>query len=171
MRLQKNTSLALYSVLEFVRTPERQIAAAEIADKYGISAHHLAKVLAELARSGILASVRGAGGGYRFTGNAKRLTLMDIIQRFEDFGDAASMRRAINGATPVEGALSVVLSEIDENAKATLRSITLATMMRLIDRQQGHVAPTVVATGAATATTPVARALAVKPRRRASPAT
>ena len=25
----------------------------------------------------------GAGGGYRFAGNAKRLTLMDIIQVFE----------------------------------------------------------------------------------------
>ena len=78
MRLQKNTSLALYSVLEFARTPERHIAAAEIAEKYNISAHHLAKVLAELARSGILDSVRGAGGGYRFTGNAKRLTLSGV---------------------------------------------------------------------------------------------
>ena len=71
MKLQKNTSLALYSVLEFARDPERHIAAAEIAEKYDISAHHLAKVLAELARSGILASVRGAGGGYRFTGKLR----------------------------------------------------------------------------------------------------
>ncbi len=140
MRLQKNTSLALYSVLEFVRTPERHIAAAEIAAKYRVSAHHLAKVLAELARSGILASVRGAGGGYRFTGNAKRLTLMDIIQRFEEFGDAMPSL-ASEAATPVETALGAVLSEIDANAKATFRSITLATMMRLIDRQDGDVAP------------------------------
>jgi Rrf2 family protein len=139
MRLQKNTSLALYSVLEFARTPERHIAAAEIAEKYDISAHHLAKVLAELARSGILASVRGAGGGYRFTGNAKRLTLMDIIQMFEEFDDAAPPQ-AGEGATPVEIALGSVLSEIDANAKATFRSITLATMMRLVERQDSAVA-------------------------------
>ncbi len=139
MRLQKNTSLALYSVLEFARTPERHIAAAEIAEKYDISAHHLAKVLAELARSGILASVRGAGGGYRFTGNAKRLTLMDIIQMFEEFDDAVPSQ-AGDGATPVEVALGAVLSEIDANAKATFRSITLATMMRLVDRQDVGVA-------------------------------
>ncbi|HRH86732.1 MAG TPA: Rrf2 family transcriptional regulator [Rubrivivax sp.] len=131
MRLQKNSSLALYSVLEFARAPERHIAAAEIADKYGVSAHHLAKVLAELARSGILASVRGAGGGYRFIGNAKRLTLMDIIQRFEDLGNGS----ANAAATPVEAGLNLVLSEIDQNAKATFKSITLATMLRLIDRQ------------------------------------
>ncbi len=142
MKLQKNTSLALRSVLEFAGAPDRPIAAAEIADKYGVSAHHLAKVLAELARSGILASVRGAGGGYRFTGNAKRLTLMDIIQMFEDFADPTPPPRgADDTATAVDKALGAVLSEIDENTKATFKSITLATMMRLIERQQaaqGH---------------------------------
>ena len=91
-------------------------------------------MLAELARSGILSSVRGAGGGYRFTGNAKRLTLMDIVQMFEDYGNGDGSAPA--QTTPVEAGLSLVLSEIDENARATFRSITLATMLRLIERQQ-----------------------------------
>ena len=141
MKLQKNTSLALCSVLEFAGAPNRPIAAAEIADKYGASAHHLAKVLAELARSGILTSVRGAGGGYRFTGNAKRLTLMDVIQMFEDFADPTAERGTAKNATPVDRALGAVLAEIDENTKATFKSITLATMMRLIERQQAAAAP------------------------------
>jgi len=136
MRLQKNTSLALYSVLEFASDPDSHISAARIADKYGVSSHHLAKVLAELARAGIVESVRGAGGGYRFTGNARRLTLMDIIQMFEEFAPAAAERGAAHGLTPVDRALGAVLSEIDDNAKATFRSITLATMLRLIERQQ-----------------------------------
>ena len=84
MKLQINTTLALYSVLEFAAAPERHIPAAEIAEKYGVSPHHLAKVLAELARAGIVESVRGVGGGYRFTANVRRLTLMDVIQLFED---------------------------------------------------------------------------------------
>ena len=82
MKLQKNTSLALYSVLECAADPARYVAAAEIADKYGVSAHHLAKVMAHLARAGIVESVRGAGGGYRFIANPRRLTLLDVIQRF-----------------------------------------------------------------------------------------
>jgi len=135
MRLQKNTSLALYSVLEFARDPERHISAAEIAEKHGVSPHHLAKVLAELARAGIVDSVRGAGGGYRFVGNVRRLTLMDIIQMFEDIAPSANG----NGAeTPVERALGQVLTEIDANAKATFSSITLATMLRLIGKQEGR---------------------------------
>jgi Rrf2 family protein len=80
MKLQTNTALALYSVLEFAADPGRHVAAAEIADKYGVSPHHLAKVLALLVHAGIVESVRGVGGGYRFVANARRLTLMDVIR-------------------------------------------------------------------------------------------
>ncbi|MBN9461746.1 MAG: Rrf2 family transcriptional regulator [Burkholderiales bacterium] len=136
MRLQKNTSLALYSVIEFAADPERHIPAAEIAAKYDVSPHHLAKVLSELARSGFVESVRGVGGGYRFAGNARRITLMDVIQLFEDFSTPPAERREPSELTPVGMGLGAVLYEIDEIAKATLGSITLATMLRLIERQR-----------------------------------
>lgn len=140
MKLQKNTFLALYSVLEFAADPTRHISAAEIADKYGVSPHHLAKVLAGLARAGIVESVRGVGGGYRFVGNARRLNLMDVIQTFEDPGLPNGGRHEPGDLTPVGRALGVILSEIDANAKATFSSITLGTMLRLIERQQSTVA-------------------------------
>jgi Rrf2 family protein len=136
MKLQKNTRLALYSVLEFAADPTRHISAAEIADKYEVSPHHLAKVLSELARAGLVESVRGVGGGYRFAGNARRLTLMDVIEMFEEFAAPDGDRREPGERTPVGRALGAVLSEIDEIAKATFRSITLATMLRLLARQQ-----------------------------------
>lgn len=138
MRLQINTTLALYSVLEFAADPQRHIPAAQIATKYGVSPHHLAKVLAELARAGIVESVRGVGGGYRFSSNARRMTLMDVIQLFEDFAPPGSHRLDTDAgaATPVDRALDAVLSEIDEVIKATFSSITLATMLQLVAKQQ-----------------------------------
>jgi len=136
MRLQVNTMLALYSVIEFASDPERHVPASVIAEKYGVSPHHLAKVLAELAHAGIVESVRGVGGGYRFAANARRLTLMDVIQLFEDFAPAGSQRRENGAPTPVDQALDAVLSEIDQIARATFSSITLATMLQLIARQQ-----------------------------------
>jgi Rrf2 family protein len=134
MKLQINTTLALYSVLEFAAAPERHIPAAEIADKYGVSPHHLAKVLAELARAGIVESVRGVGGGYRFMANVRRLTLMDVIQLFED-GTPGNHHDA--AGTPVDQALETVLAEIDQIARATFSSITIATMLQLVARQSG----------------------------------
>ncbi|NKE67962.1 Rrf2 family transcriptional regulator [Ramlibacter sp. RBP-2] len=132
MKLQVNTTLALYSVLEFAAAPERHIPAAEIAEKYDVSPHHLAKVLAELARAGIVESVRGVGGGYRFTANARRLTMMDVIQLFED--STPANRHDGAPPTPVDQALDTVLAEIDQIARATFSSITIATMLRLVAR-------------------------------------
>jgi Rrf2 family protein len=132
MRLQQNSLLALYSLVEFASDPTRHISAAEIARKYEVSPHHLAKVLAELARAGIVQSVRGVGGGYRFAANARRLTLFDVIARFEEAGSGTTDR---NGRTPADRALSTVLSEIDEMAKATLKSVTLATLLRLAEHK------------------------------------
>ncbi len=131
MKLQKNTLLALYSVLEFAADPSRHVAASVIAEKYGVSQHHLAKVLSELARAGIVESVRGVGGGYRFAGNARRLTLLDIIRLFEDI----EPQPAQADATPVDRALGAVLTEIDQIAAATFKSITLATMLRLAQKE------------------------------------
>lgn len=133
MKLQVNTLLALYSVLDFAAEPQRHIPAAEIAQRYGVSAHHLAKVLAELARAGVVESVRGVGGGYRFAANARRLTLMDVIQLFEDI---ASPQREGEG-TPADRALGTVLAEVDQMARATLSSITIATMLRLVAKEEG----------------------------------
>jgi Rrf2 family protein len=137
MKLQVNTMLALYSVIEFAGDPQRHIPAAEIAEKYSVSPHHMAKVLAELARAGIVESVRGVGGGYRFSANARRLTLMDVIHLFEDFAPT-SQRRDAGEPTPTDQALDAVLSEIDEIAKATFSSITLATMLQLVVKQQAE---------------------------------
>jgi len=134
MKLQKNTLFALYSVLESAAIPGRQFSAGEIALKYGISPHHLAKVLRTLGRAGLVESVRGVGGGYRFCGNAKRLTLLDIVQLFENV-DAGRAPRA--GRRPgVERGLATVLAEIDQIASATLQSISIDTMLKLIQRQQ-----------------------------------
>ncbi|MCC6609676.1 MAG: Rrf2 family transcriptional regulator [Burkholderiales bacterium] len=140
MKLQKSTGLALVSVLEAAAHPERQIAAAEIAEKYGVSPHHLAKVLRELGRAGIMESARGVGGGYRFAGNARRLTLMDVIELFEDISAGAAEDKG-TAATEVGRALDRVLTEIDEIARATFRSITIDTMLKLVERGRRSVRP------------------------------
>ncbi len=133
MKLQKNTLLALYSVLEFAGDPERQFSTAEIAEKYRASAHHLAKVLGKLRRAGLVSASRGAGGGYRFSGNAKRVTLLDVIALFERIGAPPSRRPA---RKELEGALERVLAEIDETAKATFGSITLQTLLKLAQKRR-----------------------------------
>lgn len=132
MKLQQGTLLALYSALEFAAVPERVFSTGEIAEKYRASPHHLAKVLGRLRRAGLIRAARGAGGGYRFAGNARRTTLLDVIALFEKIGDAPA--RAAARRQPVELALAQVLAEIDETAKATFGSITLETLLKLAQK-------------------------------------
>ena len=83
MKIQKASLFALYAVLELASDPKRQLSTTDIADKYGISTHHLAKILRTLVRSKLVQAARGVGGGYRFTGVVNRTTLLDVIELFE----------------------------------------------------------------------------------------
>jgi len=134
VRLQKNTLLALHSMLEFAGEPAHQFSVGELAARLKASPHHLAKVLRALGRAGLVDSVRGAHGGYRFAANPRRTTLMDVIGLFEDIGaDAPRGRRARRGA---EAAVAEVLAEIDSTARATFSSVTLDTLLKLIARRE-----------------------------------
>jgi Rrf2 family nitric oxide-sensitive transcriptional repressor len=130
MKLQKATQFALLAVLELARDPDTQHSVAEIAERYGISANHLAKVLRDLGRAGLVEAVRGAGGGYRFCGNAKRTSLYDVIHLFGDTMEGEADIPAPAGATDIGAALGRVLAEVDEIAVATLKSISLTTLIK-----------------------------------------
>jgi len=127
LKLQTATRLGLYAALELARDPGRTLSAADLAGRFDVSSHHLAKVLRTLSNAGLVRGGRGASGGYRFTGNRRRTTLMDIVALFEP----APGRRAREPgeSTDIGGALRRVLGEIDEIAEATLRSISLETLL------------------------------------------
>lgn len=135
MRLQKSSSIALFAVLELAANPMHQLPAAEIAERYGISAHHLAKVLRGLGRAGIVDAVRGVGGGYELIANPKRLTLFDVIEIFEPIGRRAVSDGSRSIVTDASAALDLVLDELDQHAVATFRSITISTMLKLMARR------------------------------------
>jgi Rrf2 family nitric oxide-sensitive transcriptional repressor len=135
MKLQISTQLAVYALLELAAHSDRQLSVAQIGVKYNVSGHHLAKVMQVLSRAKLVRSVRGVGGGYQFVGNARRTTLLDVVLLFEDFA-ATGIDRNAPGKTTEEGrALRDILGEIADIARATLGSITIATMLKLVE---GH---------------------------------
>ena len=87
-------------------------------------------MLRDLGRAGLVESVRGAGGGYRFRGNANRTSLYDVIELFEDIVARGGGRADPSDETDIGRALARVLSEIDEITVATLKSITLTTLLK-----------------------------------------
>lgn len=134
MNLQRATRLGLYAVLELASQPDRQLSRADIALKFGVSSNHLSKVMRELAKAGLVEAVRGAGGGYWFCGNAKRTTLMDIVEIFEPSMLDSAGAREPGRDTDMGKTLNLVLDEINETIQATLNSISIKTMLQIRDR-------------------------------------
>jgi Rrf2 family protein len=135
MNLQRATRLALYAVLELAEQPDRQLSRADIAEKFGVSGNHLSKVMRELGKAGLVEAVRGVGGGYWFSGNAKRTTLMDVIEIFEPSLFDSAGRREPGKDTDIGRALNLVLDEINETIHATLNSISIQTMLQIKQRK------------------------------------
>jgi Rrf2 family protein len=129
VKLQTATRLGLYAVLELARDPSQTLSAGDLAKRFGVSTHSLAKVLRTLSAAGFVQGGRGASGGYRFTGNRRRITLMDIVALFEPAPGSHAPEPGED--TAIGAALQRVLTEIDEIAEATLRSVSLETMLRL----------------------------------------
>jgi len=78
MRLALHTDYALRTLIYLAGRQERATAQ-EIAGFYQISGHHLAKVVALLARQGWIRSVRGLGGGLELTRPAEQISLGEVI--------------------------------------------------------------------------------------------
>ena len=129
MKLQTSTRLAIQAVSQLAARPGAQLSAGQMATRSGMSANHLVKVLRTLSRAGLVEAARGAGGGYRFRGNPRRVTLLEVIELFEDVGAPAAQAAA--GRTTEGRALARILAEIGDMTRATLGSVTLATLLQL----------------------------------------
>ncbi len=129
MKLNKASLFALMAVLELASDTERQLSTTDIAEKHGISTHHLAKVMRHLVHEGVVQAMRGVGGGYRFAGNINRMTLLDIIQLFEMLESELDVPGG-NNVDPIVAELQSIMNEIDDLTKAVLDTITLATALK-----------------------------------------
>lgn len=129
MRLQIASTLAIFALVDLARTPDQQRSVTELGEHYDVSAHHLSKVMKVLVRAGLVRSLRGIGGGYRLACNPRRVTLYDVVSLFEDLTTPGA---DAFGTTPAGRVLGSIMAEIHDIAGATLSTITLATMIKLM---------------------------------------
>ena len=128
MKLQHATRYAIWSIIELAARDGEQVSVSDLASKYGVSQHHLAKVMRTLARASLVSSARGPGGGFSFIGRANRLTLADIIGLFENEWESSDDEQPPPD-TPIAAEVGRVLDEIDRITAATLRSVTVQTII------------------------------------------
>jgi Rrf2 family protein len=134
--LNKASKLGLYALTEMARNPRNLVSASSLADRFELSENHIAKVLQQLARSGLLESVRGAAGGYQLSRPATKITMADVVTSLEgpapSDGCAECPLRTVGAACTDRATCHVhgVLAELTTHVHHKLRSVTIDTLAR-----------------------------------------
>lgn len=98
MRLTSFTDYGMRALMWLAGDPERTVTTDQIARAFGISRHHLTKVIRELAAAGIVTTQRGAGGGFRLARAADDITLGEVVRLLEARSALVECFRADGGA-------------------------------------------------------------------------
>jgi Rrf2 family nitric oxide-sensitive transcriptional repressor len=130
MRLTKFTDYSLRVLMYLAHAPEGRSTIAEVAAAFGISEHHLVKVVHFLGRERLLINARGRHGGLRLARAAAEINLADVIRLAEgrdlpaECFDRASNTCVLAGGCRLQGALKEAL----ESFYRTLGQYSLADL-------------------------------------------
>jgi len=78
------TSRYAFHALILIAQSGGQANAREIAERAGIPANYLSKILHTLTRRQVLSSSRGVGGGFQLARPPQAIRLIEVIEAFED---------------------------------------------------------------------------------------
>jgi Rrf2 family transcriptional regulator, nitric oxide-sensitive transcriptional repressor len=129
MQLTTQTDYALRTLM-FLATRNERSNVKDVANLFGISVHHVAKVVNQLARFGYLRSVRGVGGGIEMARRPEDIRVGEVIERFEgnlhllDCIGTANVC-SIQSFCRLKG----VLAEAERVQRDYLNSVTLADVL------------------------------------------
>ena len=123
MRLTRHTDYALRVLLQAASLPGQRLSIAGVAETHGISKNHAMKVVNLLARHGLLATVRGRGGGLMLGRPAEDIRLGEVVRLTEPELQAADcatcVLRTSCGLTLVLGAaMAAFLKVLDDTTLA-----------------------------------------------------
>ncbi len=92
MRLSAKTEYAAMAAVELARRADavQPVRIRAICEAQGVPARFLVHILLQLKAAGIVASIRGAAGGYRLARPPETITLDDIRRAVDGPGDAAA---------------------------------------------------------------------------------
>lgn len=84
MRLTTFTDYGLRMLMRLASEPGRAFSTADLAEEFGLSRNHLAKIMQHLARAGFVETRRGGGGGAVLARPADRIGLGNVIDLLEE---------------------------------------------------------------------------------------
>jgi Rrf2 family protein len=104
-----------------------------IADEHGIPARFLVQILLQLKGASLVASTRGAAGGYRLARLPRDITLAEVIDVMEG---VERPKTSAGKETPLVGALLRLCRELGDAQRDRLDDTTLADIVEQAARRE-----------------------------------
>ena len=130
LRVTKLTDYATVVLTVLASTPDAVASASELAERAGLEAPTVAKLLKPLAQAGLADAFRGASGGYRLARPAHQITLIEIVEAME--GPLGMTECSIHaGVCGIEQSCGVRANwrHINDVVADALRGVSLAQML------------------------------------------
>lgn len=83
LRLTKKVDYGILAMAQLAANPGTVVSARELSEHLALSSRLMANVLKDLARAGILHSVRGLHGGYTLEGDPRAITLAQLVRTLD----------------------------------------------------------------------------------------
>lgn len=83
MQLNAFTDYALRILVYAAARPDQRCLTADVASAYGISRHHVVKVVNGLQHLGYIETTRGRAGGFRLAQEPEQIRVGDVVRRTE----------------------------------------------------------------------------------------
>jgi Rrf2 family protein len=129
MIVSAKTEYACIAVLELAVRHSRgePVRIREIAETHGIPSRFLVQILLQLKNAGLVASVRGAAGGYNLAREPEEITLLDVMTVVDSQVGQAPVSAA--RSTPTTRALQRAWKEVAAKEREILESLTFAELV------------------------------------------
>jgi Rrf2 family protein len=131
MRVSAKVDYALRAMAELAAAPPGLMTAEQLASAQHIPPKFLESILSQLRSAGLVASQRGAVGGYQLARPAEEISIADVIGELE--GPIATVRGVRPDELEYEGAaagLRTVWLDLRAGMRGVLEQTTLADIVR-----------------------------------------
>jgi Rrf2 family protein len=128
MKLSAKTEYACLAMLQLAAEHEsgEPVQIRRIADEHGIPSRFLVQILLQLKGASLVASTRGAAGGYRLARSPHEISMAEVIEVME--GEDRPQTNA-GKPTPLVGALLYLCRELSNVQHERLDEMTLADLV------------------------------------------
>jgi Rrf2 family protein len=135
MKLSAKTEYACLAMLELAAAYDggEPVQIRRIADEHGIPSRFLVQILLQLKSASLVASTRGAAGGYRLARPPAEIALVEVIEVME--GEERPVTNA-GKKTPLVATLLELCRELDDVHRDKLRETTLIDLIDLTTQRE-----------------------------------